>query len=127
MREVFLKSINVIVFQWRNCSIFSWRQAVEDGIPSMDNKMPNISSLTHSFDKIPRKIVRLNVIDAQSALNSTWNVHSLSHFSQTICHQLRLFHQTGTKTATLYSRTRTTNIEIDLVISELSSHHTSLS
>lgn len=82
----------------------------------MDNKVPYISSLTYDFNEISGKIVCLDIVDSQSALNSTRDVNFRAHFSQTISHQFRLFHQTGTKTAALDPRTRTSNVEVDLII-----------
>jgi hypothetical protein len=51
-----------------------------------------------------------------------WNAHRITHRAHAVCNQARLSHQTGAKGAPLHSLTRTTAVQVHLVVAALLGH-----
>ena len=84
----------------------------------MDNQRINSGRL-YRVGKSKQCLVRILVINSDTALNCHWNFDGRPQGNHTITNQRWLGHQAGTEAPLLNAVGRTTHVEIDLVITEI--------
>ena len=119
--EILFQSIDSVIHKWRNCSVLSWIKSFQKCFSGMDNEMSDksLASSRYFTYELLHKLVRVKIINAESAFNSTIHFHCFFHSLHTVSNKSSFFHETSTKRSLLDPWGRTAYIQVDLIITIL--------
>ena len=119
VRKILLETEHVVVLQRRDRPILLRVQTLQDTFSGVNYKMLDRSILRQVLDKIVREFVRVELVDAETALHRARDRNTLLHPLHDSRNELRVLHQNSPETPFLHLRGRAPDIQIDLIIAHL--------
>src|SRR4029077_4034172 len=110
--------IDSSIVERRHLAVFLRAQALQPSLARMHDESL-AASIGDNIDELVEAFLRILIVDADAAFDCDWYRDSSPHRRNTSSHQLRFRHQTSAEPSRLHPVRRATDIEIDLVITEL--------
>ncbi len=113
-----LETVNAIVIEGRNLPVLAWRQPRKPSLAGVHDECRYARLLERAGQRFQR-LLRVLLIDAQTAFDGDRHLGLGAHGGDAIGHQERLRHEASAEAALLHPVGGAADVEIDLVIAEI--------